>query len=282
MGKEVTKIGQICQGLDKLEPSLNENLKGTGLSVGRFLATAKTAVQTHQQRDRLENADRNSLYLAIKAAATDGLMPDNKEAALVIYGNKVQYQPMVQGLVKLARQSDEIEAIGAYVVYENDKFTYRAGIDAIPQHDAEWFGDRGAPIGVWAFVKLKTGDYLDPVMLTRDRINRIASHSKQAKNYDPKNGNHWEEFWKKAAIRNVLKYAPKSSAVEKVLDKDVHEFEFDMEEPAPEPTPEATKKPKKKRQTKAQKVIKDEDPAIEEPPIIDVEVEEIKEEEIPV
>lgn len=289
--KQLTPIGQICQCIDKMEGSLNESLQGTGVSVKRFLATAKTAIQTHGDQDKLANADRNSLYLAIKKAASDGLMPDNREAALVIYNNKqpdgsyvstVQYQPMVQGLVKLARNSGEIKSLGAYIVYENDDFSYRAGVDPIPQHQADWFSnDRGKPIGIWAFVKLKTGGYLDPVMLTQERINRIASRSKQAKNYNPGQGKDWEEFWKKTAIRNILKYAPRSTALDSALMESDDEFDFEKDDITLE-----QKAPPRKRTTKAAKVVKEQGPEPDptpdptpEPEEEPIEGEVVKEEE---
>ena len=139
MTKELTTIGQICQSLDKMAPSLTESLQGTGITVQRFLATAKTAVQTHTDKDRLASADRNSLYLSIKKAAGDGLMPDGREAALVVYGSQVQYQPMVQGLVKLARNSGEIESINSEVVYENDEFELYHDFDGVKfKHVPNW------------------------------------------------------------------------------------------------------------------------------------------------
>lgn len=281
MSNQLTPIGQMCQAIDKMEGSLNESLKGTGINVGRFVATAKTAIQTHTDKDRLASADRQSLYLAIKKAAGDGLMPDNREAALVVYGNQVQYQPMVQGLVKLARQSGEIEAIGAYIVYSEDQFVYRVGIDNLPQHQAGgengWFSTtRGEPIGVWAYVKLKSGDYLEPVMLTKERIDRIAKRSKMSKNYDPKQGLDWEEFWKKAAIRNILKYAPKSTQLEKAMDKMEDEFDASSDDIYLNAAPEQSEPVKK--ETRAAKVIKETE-IKQDDEIIDVEV--INEDESP-
>lgn len=245
----------MCQTIDVMKPQLSETLKGTGISTERFIATAKTAVQTHVQKDRLASADKQSLYLAIKKSASDGLMPDNRESALVIYGNQVQYQPMVQGLVKLARNSGEIESIGAYIVYSEDEFIYRVGVDKLPQHQAGgergWFSsDRGEPVGVWSYIKLKSGEYLEPVMLTKERIDRISQRSKQAKNYSPTQGLDWEEFWKKAAIRNILKYAPRSTALDKTLDEMDAEFTYEEEE-----IPAAEEVKEEKPKTRAEKAV---------------------------
>lgn len=308
--KQVSVIGQLCQGIDTMKSSLDEQLKGTGVSTDRFIATAKTAIQSHPDKKRLENASRNSLFLAVKRAASDGLMPDGRESALIVYGDQVNYQPMVQGLVKLARQSGEVQSIGAYIVYENDDFSYRVGIDDVPVHkaggDKGWFSsskDRGDPIGVWAYVKLKTGEYLEPTMLTQEVIMRgIASKSKMSKNYDPKAGANWEEFWKKAAIRNILKYAPKSTAMDRALKADTIEFTDDDEpkiveaEEVFEEETQEKEEPKKptKRKTKAQKTaakaVKEEPPEEEEiehddDGVIDVEPiedDEDEDEEIPV
>ncbi len=304
MSRELTTAGQICTALDKMEGSLSEALNGTGVSVSRFLATAKTAVQTHTDRVKLEAADRNSLYLAIKKAASDGLMPDNREAALVVYGNQVQYQPMVQGLVKLARKSGEIEKLGAFIVFEKDSFRFQVGNDDIPKHSAPmdengnhlWFSDRGNPIGVWAFVKLKSGEFLDPIMLTKERIDRIATRSKIAGNYNPKVGKDWEEWWKKAAIRNILKYAPKSTSLDQAMSELDNEFDQNEVQTRHDDTSNNPISGESKTETRAAAVIKAKAAAKTQPEpqeqgaVIDAEAvvynpedgELIEEEEIPV
>lgn len=250
MTQQLTIIGQICKTLDVMQPSLTTDLQGTGINPERFIATAKTAIQTHVQKDRLEKADRNSLFLAIKKAATDGLMPDNREAALVVYGDQVQYQPMVQGLVKLARQSGEIVSISSEVVYSNDKFKLDFNIGGIDFcHSPCWDGDRGEPILVWATVKLKSGETMARAY-PKKRIDQIASRSKQSANYSPTQGKDWEEFWRKAAIRNILKYAPKSTQLEQVLAKSDEEFETSQSEPMTQPAQEV-KEPAKQTRAKA-------------------------------
>lgn len=280
--KQISVIGQICQTIDKMQPSLEENLQGTGISVNRYLATAKTAIQTHPQKDKLEQADRQSLYLSIKKSASDGLMPDGREAALVVYGNTVQYQPMVQGLVKLARNSGEIESINSEVVFENDEFELYYDFDGTKfKHSPNWYNDRGQPILVWASIKLKSGEVIARAY-PKDRIMQIASRSKMAKNYHPGQGLDWEEFWRKAAIRNILKYAPKTTAIEKALEANDSEFVFDdYSEPADE------KPVKQSRKTKAEEVVKSTAQEIIEPEIIEAEViesqsDQLNDEELPI
>ncbi len=232
--KALAPIDLILGGLDTMQRDLQQDLQGTGIDPHKFLATAKTAVQKHPQKEKLMKADRNSLYLAVKDAAQQGLMPDNKEGALVLYNNKekgideVSFQPMVTGIVKLLRQSGDVLDVGAAVVFANDKFKFSLGVDNMPEHSPDWFGDRGEPVGVWAYIKLTNGEVISK-MLPKERLQRIAARSKMAKNYSPTEGQDWEEFWNKAAIRNAAKFAPKTPKLEKALLAD--DNEFDMNRP---------------------------------------------------
>lgn len=219
-------IATICQGIEVMHPSFVSDLKDSGIDPKRFISVAKIMIQTHPQAERLEKANRLSIYNAVRKAAQDGLMIDGKEAALVVYKETAQYQPMIKGIIKLMKQSGEVKDVGAEVVYQNDKFTYRPAIDDMPIHEADWFSeDRGEPIGVWAFVKLTNGENRI-AMLTRERVGRIASRSHKAQNYKAGEGLDWEEFWKKAAIRNVAKFAPMTPKLEATFASADEEFDY--------------------------------------------------------
>ena len=70
----------------------------------RFTAVVIRAVQ--EDPDLLA-ADRKSLFLSCQRAAQDGLIPDKREGALVVYSTKVndqwikkvQWQPMIGGIM---------------------------------------------------------------------------------------------------------------------------------------------------------------------------------------
>ena len=78
------------------------------VTVEKFSRVAMTAVQNDPN---LLQADRRSLFGAVVRLAQDGLLPDGREAALVIFntkqGNdwvkKVQALPMIAGVLKKIR-----------------------------------------------------------------------------------------------------------------------------------------------------------------------------------
>ena len=193
---------------------------------------------------QLITADRGSLMLSCVKAATDGLLPDQREAALVIfnaklgykddsgkdvYGQKVQYMPMYAGVLKKARQSKEISSITTHVVYqiELDKklFTYALGDEERIEH-TPYIGpeDRGPVALAYCIAKLKDGTVVREVM-TRADIEKVRRSSKSGSATDKdvqwKKAAHvgdpvgiwkdwYEEMARKTVFRRAAKWLPQS------------------------------------------------------------------------
>jgi len=246
------------------------------IPVERFVRTAQTAVAMNPQIAKAAASTpggMQSLLVACTKAATDGLILDGREAALVTfrqkvsdnrYEDRVQYIPMVAGLMKKARNSGEISSIAAHVVYSKDKFAYVLGDDERIEHEPSLDGDRGEPIAVYAIVRLKDGSVQREVMSKAD-VMRIAKQSKNEKQYDPTSPN-FGEWWRKTVIRRISKYLPSSSdrdEFQQAVERIDEDFDFDAE---PEPTP--AEQPTRKRRGAAAQVLKDVAPE----PIEDAEV----------
>ncbi|ALC12520.1 Rect protein [Sphingopyxis sp. 113P3] len=118
------------------------------ISPEKFQRTILTAVQADPE---LLKASRKSLILACMKAANDGLLPDRREAALIVFKRnykdaqgawqqalEVQYLPMVFGLRKKILQSKEVTDIKPNVVYrrevEEGHFIYEEGTEAMLRH----------------------------------------------------------------------------------------------------------------------------------------------------
>jgi recombination protein RecT len=113
----------------------------------KFQRTVITAVQSDPE---LLKADRQSLVLACMKAAQDGLLPDKREAAIVVFKENKKtpdgwqtrlvstYLPMVYGLRKKILQSGEVIALEVGVVYraevEAGKFLYEVGLEPPLRH----------------------------------------------------------------------------------------------------------------------------------------------------
>jgi recombination protein RecT len=207
-------VAVVRQNLTQMSDQLKMALP-SHVPVDKFHRVTMTAVQGNPL---LLDADRRSLFGAIVKAAQDGLLPDGREGALVIFNKQVQWMPMVAGILKKVRQSGELASIDAQIVHANDKFTYRPGIDSVPIHEPDWFGDRGEPVGVYAVARLKDGNVIPPEIMNRAQIEQVRKVSRASGN------GPWVSWWgemaRKTVIRRLSKRLPMSTDIEAAFDRD--------------------------------------------------------------
>lgn len=206
---------QVANSESEFRAALPEHIP-----VERFVRVVTTAVVSNPD---LLNADRRSLFEAAMKAAQDGLLPDSRDGALVIYGGRVQWMPMIGGILKKIRNSGELLSIGAHVVHEHDEFTYVLGDDEKIEHRPA-LGERGKPILVYAIAKTKDSGIYREVMTVAD-VEKVRSVSR-AKNSGP-----WTQWWgemaKKTVIRRLAKRLPMSSDLDDIIRRDDELYDFE-------------------------------------------------------
>lgn len=188
------------QGIQALLPS--------HITLEAFLRTAAVAIV---KDPNLALADRQSVILALTKCATEGLIPDGREAALVVYSTKVkgqggqpdtwikkaQYMPMVDGVLKRARQSNQIDVIAGKAVFEGDQFDYWMDENGEHINYKPKFIGRGEFVLAFAFAKLKSGELVVEVM-PKEEIDRVRSASKGA------DSGAWKDWYDRMAVKSVL------------------------------------------------------------------------------
>ena len=192
----------------------------------RFMRVVMTAVQRSPD---LAKADRASLFTSAVQAAQDGLLPDGREGALVIYKSKVkeggkeiwvakvQWMPMVAGIRKKVRNSGEIATWEVQVVHANDLFEFELGDEPFIKHRPLMDGDRGPIIAAYSVATLKSGEKSREVM-TKAQIDRVRAASKS------KDSGPWvdwyDEMCRKTVARRHSKVLPMSTDLDDVIRRD--------------------------------------------------------------
>ena len=97
MTSSITPLVQVQGTLEKMADKFTEALPRQ-MDVNKFISVAKL---TLNKNPKLLQADKTSLMQTFMKAAQDGLYLDGREAAAVLYGNQVNYLPMVEGVIKL-------------------------------------------------------------------------------------------------------------------------------------------------------------------------------------
>jgi phage RecT family recombinase len=191
--------------LQQIEDSLPE-----GVSMQRFVSVAKTAVRTNPD---LATADQTSLFGSIVRCAQDGLLPDGREAALVIYKGKVGYIPMIGGIRRIAAVYGW--QIRTNVVYENDEFDYTDEPPEILHRPVRPGQQRGQLIAAYAVATHRDGRRMQTVLHPEDVAKRKAK---------AQTTKVWDEFtaamWEKSAGHDIfgqLSLDPADARVDRIL-----------------------------------------------------------------
>jgi recombination protein RecT len=188
-----------------------------GIAADRFIRVTLTAIQLQPE---LLECERKSLLLACLRAANDGLMPDGREGAFVVFKDSkrkiktAQWMPMYAGLLKKVRNTGELVSISANVVYERDHFDYELGDEERIVHKPA-IGDRGKPIAAYAIAKLKSGG-IEREVMDATAIRQVQSVSRATSDDGP--WAKWpDEMARKTVIRRLYKRLPSSTEMDRYL-----------------------------------------------------------------
>lgn len=213
--------------LQKMDAQLKVALP-VHIPVERFMRVIQTAAASNTE---LLDADRRSLFEAAMKAAQDGLLPDGRHGAFVTFNTKardgswvkkVQWMPMIAGILKKIRNSGELQSVCAHVVYSNDTFVYAMGDDERIEHMPA-MGNRGEPVAAYAIAKTKDGGIYREVM-THAEIERVRSVSRAATKGPWVDW--WDEMARKTALRRLSKWLPMSSDLDELMRRDDELYDF--------------------------------------------------------
>lgn len=207
------------------------------IPVERFLRVVTTAVQTSLASSftNLLECDRRSLWSACMRAAQDGLVPDGREGAVLKYGDKAQWIPMIGGLRKKARNSGEIATWDAHCVYRNDHFVLRLGDAPSIDHTYDLAAPRGDLIGAYSVALLKDGSKsyevmsIDEIRAIRDR-SQAWSAFKAGKIKTTPWSTDEAEMARKTVAKRHAKQLPASADLDDLLRRDDDLYEFKRDE----------------------------------------------------
>lgn len=169
------------------------------VTVAKFIRVTTTALLADPDIAKLET---NSVLRALVQAATAGLMPDNKEAAIVGRGGKAVFQPMIGGFRRIAAEYGW--TLKTKAVYAGDFFEHvEEPVEDVKHTPARPGVERGELIGAYAKAIHNDGRVLYRVMYAEDIGKRRAQATTQAI------WNKWPaEMFEKTAGRDLFADLP--------------------------------------------------------------------------
>jgi len=131
-----------------------------------FLKSAMIAIVNNPELSKAMSTEqgKESIFNALRYAATTGLSlnPQEGKSALIGYYSKdkgyvISYQIMKNGMIDLALESGNVEFLTTEYVRENDEFKLKKSVHGDEYDFSPALKDRGAILGFFAALKLKTG-----------------------------------------------------------------------------------------------------------------------------
>ena len=195
--------------------------------VNRFVSCALMAIQMNT---KLQQCEAKSVLKAIGECARYGLEPNSplSEAALVPYGNKVEFLIEYRGLLKLAWNSGLMKCIEYDKICEHDSYEYTKGFKSVFEHKPLLVGDRGKTIAYYAYAEMISGGHAMVLMSTEE----IRSHGKHFSKSYKFSSSPWQTDFDAMAIKTVLrqlldKKVPKGgNSHAKLMQEAVHSEDF--------------------------------------------------------
>ena len=219
MQRNWSAIESFRQELSRMNNEIMSALP-SHIPVQHFCRVLQTAVNTTPE---LLNCNRKSFWQSAIKCATDGLLPDGREAAFVIFGNSVQYIPMYQGILKRIRNNNKNILISCHLIYENDYFVWEEGTNQQLTHKPLFPGDRGEIIGAYAIAHFADNGSYQFVVMSKDEIDTIKDASPSGRSSKSPWGKWWGEMAKKTVLRRLSKMLPMNADVMDLIDKEVSE-----------------------------------------------------------
>ncbi|AJD28689.1 recombinase RecT [Clostridium botulinum] len=225
---QLTPQKKMKSALEKMIPEIKKAV-GKTMTPERF---SRIALSLFNGNPQFWEADTTSFLSALMQSAQCGLEPNTVlgEAYVIPYKNnkqgitEVNFQVGYKGILKMAFNTGEYEAIYAHEVRKGDEFEYEYGLHKTLVHKpADIPSDEVTHY--YAVYKLKNGGF-DFVVWSRERVEHHAREF--SKNYTYKGNVNKNSVWaknfdsmaKKTVLLDVLKYAPKSVEMAKALDLD--------------------------------------------------------------
>lgn len=158
-------------------------------------------------------AERNpgSFMAALLDCARLGHEPDTPQYYLVPFGNEIVGIEGYQGEIERMYRAGAVASVKAEVVREGDHFRYNPQTMDRPEHEPDWFGDRGELKGVYAYAVMRDGSTSRVVVMSRAEVMKHKAAARGANSADSP-WNKWEEsMWLKTAVHELEKWVPTSA-----------------------------------------------------------------------
>lgn len=182
----------------------------THIKADQWIRLSQGILRRDKNLARVAQQNPASFLVALLDCARLGLEP-GETYHFVPFGTEIVGITDYTGEIELMYRATPGIVIKADVVYSNDKFDWRPSTMKKPAHEADWFGERGEMVGVYAYAEFENGAVSRVVVMSKKQIDQVKAVSKTAKQASSP-WNQWpDRMWLKTAVKQLKKWVPSSA-----------------------------------------------------------------------
>lgn len=206
----------VIRGVEGMRDAI-EAVLPRGQSFGAFRAIVMMAIRHNPD---ILTCSTTSIITSCMKAAYDGVMLDGVEAALVPSMNKVKdpvtnreftrrdarYNIMIRGMRKQLIAGGIVRDFQSTIVYSNDKFSYKRGLNPSLEHEPVLDHDkRGEMVGAYSVAWFHDGGMPSFEVMNKKQIEDVREMSQSGPVWK---GKMLDEMWRKTVARRHRKALP--------------------------------------------------------------------------
>lgn len=174
-----------------------------------WVRLAQGALRRNDKLRKAAESNAGSFLQALLEAARLGHEPGSDEFYLVPFGSEVQGIEGYRGIVERMYRAGAIASVQAEVVCERDRFHYDGR--GVPEHEADWFSDRGQIIGAYAYAEMRDGGTSKVVIINQADIDASKRESRGSSHRDSPWQKHYKAMVLKTVARRLEPWVPTSA-----------------------------------------------------------------------
>lgn len=201
-----------------------------------WVRLAQGVLRRDKNLARIATQNPGSLMQALLECARLGHEPGTESFYLIPMGNEIEGWEGYRGVVERIYRAGAVSNVKCEVVRGNDTFNYQPSM-AFPEHEVDWFSDRGEILGAYAYAEMVDGTTSKVVVINQQYLAKVKAMSRGSdKPTSP--WVKWEEAMVlKTAIHRLEPFVPTSSEYLKERLRAVREVAGETPKLAPTPLP---------------------------------------------
>lgn len=165
------------------------------------------------------DAGKASLMQALLECARLGHEPGTDAFYLIGIGGEIDGWEGYRGVIERMFRAGAVLSVKAEIVKEKDQFHYTPDMDR-PEHKVDWFTDRGAILGAYAYAEMRGGATSKVVVVNQQYIAQVKAMSRGSSSSSSPWVKWTDSMVLKTALHRLEPFVPTSSSYREEMRQD--------------------------------------------------------------